>query len=257
MGRFRCRLAFMRFHEKLRRRVAQLGLNKAKAAREVGLPESTISNYLVKEESLPRIDIALKIAKAIDVPLEWLADDSADFPLPEAAPKASPSKFDDEILMLEVAERQRRSMIRVLNALERAEKEDWATAVSRLTKSELFGIIFPIRYLAEMIGRFQPAFVARLHHNSMPGAERPIEDFDQKAIGARALKMFKDVNFVAACQAIIEAFPPEAITDIETDLTFGKSIADASEENVKPPPSIASKATSATKKNPASASPRR
>ena len=47
----------------------------------VGLAPTAISNYIASG-SIPRADIALKIARAVGVPLDWLIDDSQDFPPP-------------------------------------------------------------------------------------------------------------------------------------------------------------------------------
>jgi transcriptional regulator with XRE-family HTH domain len=124
----------VQFHEKLKRRVEQLGLNKARAAKGVGLPASTISSYLAKKISLPRVDIALKIAKAIDVPLEWLADDNEDWPPPAKTDNQKAlADFSEVTLMLEVVHRRILSRADVYRKLEQIEKINWRMLAERLS----------------------------------------------------------------------------------------------------------------------------
>ncbi len=92
----------------------------------MGLPDSTINNYLAKNDSLPRIDIAAKIAKAIRVPLEWLADDAAEWPPPDAGAKNTPTQLSDRELMLEVGSRWGRAAMGLYDAFDRAQRVDWA-----------------------------------------------------------------------------------------------------------------------------------
>lgn len=80
------------------------GINKASACKAAGLSVTTISNYIAMG-SIPRADIALKIAKALNVPLAWLVDDSADFPVPTPAEAPTAAQLSDEDLAAEVARR--------------------------------------------------------------------------------------------------------------------------------------------------------
>lgn len=172
----------MTFHEKLRRRVAELGINKAKAAREVGLPESTISSYLAKEGSLPRIDIALKIARAIRVPLEWLADDSKDWPPPSAGSMAALST--DE-LRAELGKRLLPIGGLLLEKAGRALNADFAAIAAALIKAdprkplpkalqELADLPGSIDHLAKELWRFDPATRTQ---QPIPGLEL-VPDFE-------------------------------------------------------------------------------
>lgn len=67
----------MNIVEKLRR----LGetRNKSEISRRAGLGPNSFSAYLAKG-SLPRCDIALRLARALDVSPEWLIDDEQDWP---------------------------------------------------------------------------------------------------------------------------------------------------------------------------------
>lgn len=179
----------MTFHEKLRRRVQEKIGNKAKAARDAGLPESTISSYLSKHASLPRIDIALKIARAIDVPLEWLADDSKDWPPPKAEEIPPLMKVSPNDLMFDVARRHREIALDLLRNFDAAASIDWEKAAMD------FGRLPPNKPLPSHIARavsilqsielsfnsyrqtFDPIFYATVHHNELPGSDRDVQTF--------------------------------------------------------------------------------
>jgi transcriptional regulator with XRE-family HTH domain len=68
---------FMTFAEKLR--AVSEGVNKARAGKAAGMRSTTISNYIATR-SIPRADIALKLARALGVSLEWLVDDAQGMP---------------------------------------------------------------------------------------------------------------------------------------------------------------------------------
>jgi transcriptional regulator with XRE-family HTH domain len=116
----------MEFREKLRKTAA--GLNKAKVGRAVGLQANTISSYIATG-SVPRGDIALKIARALDVPLEWLVDDSQDWPPPLADAKGVATSADSE-LMEEACRRLANVAARVESEVTRLGKIDWPTVAA-------------------------------------------------------------------------------------------------------------------------------
>ncbi len=120
----------MNFNEKLQRLVSEQSLNKSKASRDAGLPESTISSYLAKPESLPRVDIALKIARVLGVPLDWMADDSQDFPPPSDS--RSIGTVPDDVLMQEACRRLANQAKRVAFDLDRVKKENWTRVADEL-----------------------------------------------------------------------------------------------------------------------------
>jgi transcriptional regulator with XRE-family HTH domain len=97
----------MRFDKKLRMLMDQRGMNQPSLSRLTGIPQTTISNLL--KGSRPGIDHGLKLARALAVSLDYLADDDQDQP---------PIPDDDSAVILTV--------IRDLH-LERAE------AIRRLT----------------------------------------------------------------------------------------------------------------------------
>jgi len=118
----------MEFREKLRRASAKL--NKAQASRDVGLKPTIISTYIVKG-SIPRADIAMKMARALRVPFEWLVDDAQDWPPPRVEESAIALAPDHELLY-EVARRFRLAALRMKDHLDRAEKIDWRAIATQL-----------------------------------------------------------------------------------------------------------------------------
>jgi transcriptional regulator with XRE-family HTH domain len=78
----------MRFEEKLRREMILQGLNQQKLARLSGVSDSEVSRIL-GGKSQPGLENALKLARAIGVSLDYLADDSLDKPS-SSRPGASP-----------------------------------------------------------------------------------------------------------------------------------------------------------------------
>jgi transcriptional regulator with XRE-family HTH domain len=178
----------MKFHEKLRTRVEALGLNKARAARDAGLPESTISSYLSKHKSLPRIDIAFKIAKAIGVPLEWLADDRADWPPPIPAAGVV-ENIQDGFLMREVCRRLRLASMDVKERIEKAERIDWRDVVSQIlnqrddspypasldSEIELASSLF---FADGELRKYEASDAMKAHWQDLPPTETSPEDLD-------------------------------------------------------------------------------
>ena len=69
------------FSEKLLKMRDGRGLSQAKLAARAGLARSAISD-MEKDERRPYMDQALKLARALGIPLDFLADDSLDEPPP-------------------------------------------------------------------------------------------------------------------------------------------------------------------------------
>ena len=124
-------MADVKFTEKLERLIA--GRNKAELARQAGLTADTaISNYLHRKGSIPRADIALKIARALAVDFAWLVDDEADWPPPTGDSSPSLALASDDDLMQEAARRYIHTLPRVVRLLSAIEKRDWETVVKHL-----------------------------------------------------------------------------------------------------------------------------
>jgi transcriptional regulator with XRE-family HTH domain len=66
-----------RFSEKLGQKILQLGLNGQKLARKSEVSDSEISR-IMNGKSLPGLENAIALARAVGVSLDYLADDSLD-----------------------------------------------------------------------------------------------------------------------------------------------------------------------------------
>jgi hypothetical protein len=191
----------VRFREKLRKRVAELKLNKTRASRDAGLPPSTISSYLAKPDSLPRLDIALRIARAIDVPLEWLADDEQDWPPPASSKRSLPDVPQVE-LTREVVRRYRLQALQIREQLERAEQQNWAQSAADLAGIPL-GDEAPLELeralrlestsrasIEMLLDYFEPSRAGRfLFPTDLPGPEVPWRDLTPAALSERAERL--------------------------------------------------------------------
>jgi len=84
----------MRFEEKLRKQMLLKGYNQQKLARLSGVSDSEVSRIL-GGKSQPGLENALKLAKAVGVSLDYLADDAQE----QEAPRGpSLSSWESEIL---------------------------------------------------------------------------------------------------------------------------------------------------------------
>lgn len=72
----------MVLYEKLRRLLAEKGWPQAELARKASVCPSNLSNIFHRANN-PQLSTALRIARALDVPLEWLADDAQEWPPPK------------------------------------------------------------------------------------------------------------------------------------------------------------------------------
>lgn len=117
----------MEFTEKLRRLAENK--NTAELCRAVGLNPTAISDYISKGYT-PRADIALKFAKALNVPLEWLVDDHLGFPAPQQGPTLD--LCTDDQLMNEVSLRYARLAVEMLDKLPDLEAVDWKKSYADL-----------------------------------------------------------------------------------------------------------------------------
>jgi transcriptional regulator with XRE-family HTH domain len=82
-----------RFEEKLRRQMLLRGFNQQKLARLSGVSDSEVSRIL-NGKSQPGLENALKLARALGVSLDYLADDSLDH---DHASRGAGSPWDEEL----------------------------------------------------------------------------------------------------------------------------------------------------------------
>lgn len=182
----------MTFTEKLTRLTAEQ--SKKRIAKAAGLPNAAISNYISKKQ-MPRGDKALALARALEVPVEWLLDDEQDeWPAPKIA-KPSIAAFSDDELMMELARRYRHAIVEFLDAARIAEKIDWPDATRAAKAAVPTGPFPPIvkRAVAAFENlelkhdRMQQAFdlhvFSTLHHEELPGGELSLQEIDRAAAG--------------------------------------------------------------------------
>ena len=86
-----------RFSEKLAQKILQLGLNGQKLARKSEVSDSEISR-IMNGKSLPGLENAIALARAVGVSLDYLADDSID--AEPKHPQDSPNELEASILKL-------------------------------------------------------------------------------------------------------------------------------------------------------------
>jgi transcriptional regulator with XRE-family HTH domain len=125
----------MTFGEKLARLTTERRIPKSHASTAAKLPANAISDYISKGY-VPRADTALRIAHALGVTLDWLADDTQEWPPPDGKTRGEltiTTATDDE-LRIELAQRYRRLAASLYDNLNRAEKVDWARAAAEVEK---------------------------------------------------------------------------------------------------------------------------
>ena len=86
-----------RFSEKLGQKMLQLGLNGQKLARKSEVSDSEISR-IMNGKSLPGLENAIALARAVNVSLDYLADDKVD--LDPSRPQESVSEMETMVLRL-------------------------------------------------------------------------------------------------------------------------------------------------------------
>lgn len=196
----------MDFWEKLRRRATEV--NQSKVSRAVGLKPNTISGYLAKR-SLPRADIAAKIAKALDVPLDWLLDGTQDWPPPSKTIEPTAADLSDATLMTELLKRRRRIQLDLLDDIDAAEKIDWTGTRKHFAKAAPGAEVPPnlrVRALlaASLVGNFYRAtaqyewsLYEAIRGQMLPKGSRTDQELDPTNWGKRAEKLLSDADFTA------------------------------------------------------------
>jgi len=86
-----------RFSEKLGQRILQLGLNGQKLARKSDVSDSEISR-IMNGKSLPGLENAISLARAVNVSLDYLADDTLE--ADPTLPKESANEMESMLLRL-------------------------------------------------------------------------------------------------------------------------------------------------------------
>lgn len=217
------------FAEKLKRLTEEGG--KSKLATKAGLPPTAISDYINKG-NVPRSDKALQIAKALGVSLDWLVDDSQEWPPPAPTPHAL-DRVPDGALMMEVLKRYRLAVLDSLASLEAALAVDWTAAAKEAVAykggdmpNRLRAAATALRDVEVKIGRalqtYDVEFQAALHHNALPGGDRPFSELHMKDHAYGAFSERPDVMRFADAVRANEALR-RAIVTPEIELFKGHS----------------------------------
>lgn len=120
------------FSEKLDRLIGERSI--AEVARASDVPWNTVSDAL-KKGQIPRAPTLLKIARALDTPIEYLVDDDAPVDHPPTKVELV-ERLGDEHVMAYVADRYQREADRLDGFLKRVEKIDWPAVAERLEAGE-------------------------------------------------------------------------------------------------------------------------
>ena len=111
----------MRFEEKLRKQMLIKGFNQQRLARASSVSDSEISRILSGKSANPGLENALKLARAVGVSLDYMADDTleADLPRADATTTETPSSSESEILEIagELGLRQARRILETVSDL--------------------------------------------------------------------------------------------------------------------------------------------
>jgi len=150
----------------------------------------------------PRYDIAFRLARALEVSVDWLLDDSAGWP-----PVKSAEFLSDEELMTETAKRYREVMLWLLKAVDKAERIDWATVDVEKDGEELAKIAFPIAYCGDLPFFYHPDTTSFALHDRLPGSELPGRELTYSKVGERAFKISSNQNFIEVYQRLWPWWP--------------------------------------------------
>jgi len=113
----------MKFREKLVELTR--GRVRKDVAADAGIAPGILNNY-INRGSEPMASQALKLARALQVPFDWLVDDDSAMPPPSMTD--SLANINDNALMAEVTKRWMRALKELQSAYERVAVYDWAAA---------------------------------------------------------------------------------------------------------------------------------
>jgi|GEM_PF-4057073 len=89
----------MKFYDKLKTLMHMANSTSRELAEKVGgVSKTTVSNWL-NGSAKPGLDSAFAIARTFGVSLDWLADDSADWPPPHLAPQTQELPYEDKMIL--------------------------------------------------------------------------------------------------------------------------------------------------------------
>jgi transcriptional regulator with XRE-family HTH domain len=200
----------MDFAEKLSRLTEEK--NKQKLSNAAGLPATAVSDYIAKG-SIPRADKALALARALNVPLEWLVDDAQEWP-PPTQQRQEPTDLSDSQLLVELVRRRRLAQIDFWEAIELAEQVDWRRFKRDLEAVHegapiprelvrLSNIPYAIHASLMRLMRFSDlTAVEQAVGAKLPTGGHPVEALDQKRLEERRRQLWTNKSFQSALKAI-------------------------------------------------------
>jgi transcriptional regulator with XRE-family HTH domain len=102
----------MRFEEKLRKQMLLKGFNQQRLAKAARVSDSEVSRILSGKSANPGLENALRLARAVGVSLDYLADDSLDEDTPSES-REGMTATEEEILEIsrELGPRQARRLL--------------------------------------------------------------------------------------------------------------------------------------------------
>jgi transcriptional regulator with XRE-family HTH domain len=117
-----------KFCEKLSQKMLQLGLNGQKLARKSDVSDSEISR-IMNGKSLPGLENAISLARAVGVSLDYLADDGLE--ADPSQPKESANELETHIIRLV----REIGTLQAYNLLETTRHVGYEVAVKRLVEA--------------------------------------------------------------------------------------------------------------------------
>ena len=254
----------MRFAEKLAKLTENGG--KAKLSQKAGLPSTAISDYISKGNVLPRVDKALSLARALAVPLEWLADDAQGWPPPEPTSPPSASDLSDRKLMGEVVRRRRLVRMNALESLEIAEGTDWASVRRAIPSVPKGGPLTPDLAVAILLAftlghsdalallLYDSNYYETLLKNKHPELGVPTSQADYESLNQRWQRIRSNPEFIAVIlevkkrQDLLSKLPPleansyglamaadkDDVNAFELPIIFAKKVRDQTHQRGQP-----------------------
>ena len=226
----------MKFAAKLEKILTQRNQSRSALGRLVGISATAVNDY-ISQSYLPRIDIALKISRALNVPLDWLADDAQEWPPPMS--EARPLSVHQ--LMLQVSKRWRDLAEALLDKYDVIEKFKWHEVKAALVTWSADGGQPPPKIAAEAIPLMVDTasllrmitleFNPRLFVSELGESARPASDFSEAFMAARK-RTALDAMMVAEPELDKLNLPGEIIGNLFMDIAREKWGADLTEDEV-------------------------
>jgi transcriptional regulator with XRE-family HTH domain len=201
------------FAEKIVRWIAEKGVSRAALAKTAKIGPSVLNNYVKERQSSPMAENALRLSRAMQVPLDWLVDNSRDWPPPA---QGSQGSIESQLinvplssLLHELARRYRLDTLDVLPDLVEAQETDWSKVFAE-AKDLAEGEPIPQSLARELqllgkissgvlavLVRYDVHIAADFRHHELPGADRPPETLSYVATISAFSDLFQNSAFAS------------------------------------------------------------